>query len=629
MHSKLSAFNEKIPFIVGVTGHRDLVEEEIPLLEKKLKEILQSIQMQCPHTPVALLTALAEGADRLAARIALKLGMKLHVVMPMEKPLYEEDFHSEESLNEFRNLLNSAEFKCELPFFADNSEHSIQASTGLRERQYSALGAFLANHSQILIALWDGRFSSKTGGTSEVVRFRLGIAPIADATDKSLLAEQAVGVVYHISTNRKTGTNAKGELNYESSVGFLLRSTKTHNILFPTPLPESLEGNKQQHNHTGSTHPSYAEINNEQVMLTSERSLNNITKGLDMFNRDISTWDDPGAIKDSRSFLFPPGKNPDDIPGIEKIVHFYGYADVLASFFQRKTVWALKALLGAGVLGFFFFVVYEKVLSKWYVLALFPIVFGVGALLSRLSHKRQYEDRFYDYRALAEGLRIQFFWALASLPDRVCDSYLHKFKGEFTWVREGIKNLSLRLMDVPRKGMTAGDSLAKLQILKDCWIDDQRKYFTKKVIEKETQLHRQERFTKMFFILAMLLVFSLLLFKVFVFIRTGGTASLFDMSELKNWEYYYFVLASIKLSLAVGAVRAGYVEKRAFSEELRQYGRMAELFARASLLMSHCLSTCDYKRAQRLVIELGQEALAENGDWLVLHRSRPLEMSMH
>ena len=30
--------------------------------------------------------------------------------------------------------------------------------------------------------------------------------------------------------------------------------------------------------------------------------------------------------------------------------------------------------------------------------------------------------------------------------------------------------------------------------------------------------------------------------------------------------------------------------------------------------------------AQELLIELGKEALGENGDWMLLHRERPLEV---
>jgi hypothetical protein len=36
--------------------------------------------------------------------------------------------------------------------------------------------------------------------------------------------------------------------------------------------------------------------------------------------------------------------------------------------------------------------------------------------------------------------------------------------------------------------------------------------------------------------------------------------------------------------------------------------------------------TNDWAAAQRVLAELGREALAEHGDWLLLHRERPMEM---
>jgi hypothetical protein len=33
-----------------------------------------------------------------------------------------------------------------------------------------------------------------------------------------------------------------------------------------------------------------------------------------------------------------------------------------------------------------------------------------------------------------------------------------------------------------------------------------------------------------------------------------------------------------------------------------------------------------YQPAQHLIEELGKEALEENGDWVLLHRERPLEV---
>jgi 16S rRNA U1498 N3-methylase RsmE len=47
-----------------------------------------------PHTPLILLSALVEGADRLVARVALELGVHFIVPLPMPRDIYETDWQS-------------------------------------------------------------------------------------------------------------------------------------------------------------------------------------------------------------------------------------------------------------------------------------------------------------------------------------------------------------------------------------------------------------------------------------------------------------------------------------------------------------------------------------------------------
>ncbi len=55
-----------------------------------------------------LVSALAEGADRMAAQAALDLGERLEVVLPFAQKEYERDFETAESRQEFRALLGRA-----------------------------------------------------------------------------------------------------------------------------------------------------------------------------------------------------------------------------------------------------------------------------------------------------------------------------------------------------------------------------------------------------------------------------------------------------------------------------------------------------------------------------------------
>jgi hypothetical protein len=78
--------------------------------------------------------------------------------------------------------------------------------------------------------------------------------------------------------------------------------------------------------------------------------------------------------------------------------------------------------------------------------------------------------------------------------------------------------------------------------------------------------------------------------------------------------------------LASGALLHHYKEQMAFSEHAKQYRRMQGIFDRASDLINQALRLGNLKTAQECLRNLGREALAENGDWVLIHRERPLEL---
>ena len=153
-------------FVFGVSGHRDLVPEDLPELREQLREIFRRYMKSQPNASFELLTPLAEGADRIAAHEALAAGIKLVVPMPMTQVEYERDFTTAESLNEFRQLLQSAVSQFEV------SDESAAPATTDRAQKYAAVGDYIAQKSDVLILLWDGEDNQKIGGTAWVKKRR-------------------------------------------------------------------------------------------------------------------------------------------------------------------------------------------------------------------------------------------------------------------------------------------------------------------------------------------------------------------------------------------------------------------------------------------------------------------------
>ena len=156
-----------LPLVIGVTGHRDLRAQDRPALASRVSAIVATFLERYPHTPLVLLSSLAEGADRLVAWAALEKGVRLIVPLPMPKALYEEDFQEADSRAEFAELLHRAERWFALPLPDGVDEEAVREHGEARDRQYVRVGAYIASHSQILIALWDGTYTNLAGGTSQ------------------------------------------------------------------------------------------------------------------------------------------------------------------------------------------------------------------------------------------------------------------------------------------------------------------------------------------------------------------------------------------------------------------------------------------------------------------------------
>ncbi len=80
------------------------------------------------------------------------------------------------------------------------------------------------------------------------------------------------------------------------------------------------------------------------------------------------------------------------------------------------------------------------------------------------------------------------------------------------------------------------------------------------------------------------------------------------------------------MMLGLSVLIRAYSEKMGFSEQAVQYQRMRDLFMRAERSLKSGLGRGDVDAVQDVLVELGEEALQENADWVLLRRSRGLEI---
>ena len=141
---------------IGVTGHRVLVEPE--KIVAGIEAALARIAETHPGRSLTIVSALAEGADRLAMAAAMKRGgTRLIAVLPLPKYDYLADFESAQSKDEFLRLLAGADEVIELPARAS------------REAAYAAAGDAILQRADVILAIWDGQDAQGQGGTAEVI----------------------------------------------------------------------------------------------------------------------------------------------------------------------------------------------------------------------------------------------------------------------------------------------------------------------------------------------------------------------------------------------------------------------------------------------------------------------------
>jgi hypothetical protein len=141
---------------IGVTGHRFLAD--VDRLTAGIDEALRQIEVAFPGRPLTVISPLAEGADRLVARRALaRHGTRLIVPLPLPQTNYMADFATKRSRAEFLALLRLAD------------ETIVLSPAETREAAYEAVGRFILDRCDVLLAVWDGKAARGRGGTGEIV----------------------------------------------------------------------------------------------------------------------------------------------------------------------------------------------------------------------------------------------------------------------------------------------------------------------------------------------------------------------------------------------------------------------------------------------------------------------------
>lgn len=582
-----------LPITLGITGHRDV--QDIALLLPLIEQEISAIADRYKNSPLLALSSLAEGADRLFARVAMQHNIPLHVVLPFSQQEYEKDFISEDnpsaSVLEFRELhdyaLRTGGSYC-IDTVVPGSEAMI-SDTGnprgslYRDLQYAKAGMYMAERSHILFALWDGADARGLGGTAQVVSFRrqgrlqdrdmaalnqqlpgikryLGLSGLLDIPD--------TGLVCHIHVCRKNGRYA-GEQQYPS-------------VSWYPPLPAS-------HGDTNKT-------------TSGEDSWYDSLNKLDQLNAAIAEQEKhhPSAV------------------GNHFALSAFSHVDRLASrqmsgIRQRYSrifcLAALTALVGNRVPG-------DP--ESWVIISLFASLLLLLLLAVSLwsTHRSDSKAEATVMRALAEGLRVQNVWRKAGIFRPVTLHYLRRSHPRLAWVRRALLGSSVYPRPAPQQ--LASD----LESIRQEWVAGQHHYLETNTEQKEQRFRRFRKMAGTLFGSGIGLT-ALVLLSSLTAISNESVAHELHLHAFNMWGEHLaeFLIAS-------AALCAGYAKFLGFEEDITDYQRSAALFATAEQRMSettkHYLP--DQEDIRETLYALGCETLQENARWVARETSRDVEL---
>lgn len=437
---------------LGVTGHRAI--PDAPAIATGVAGLRDRIAatLNTPGTPLtcAVVSLLAQGADRLVARAALdRLHAGLEVVTPFPLATYRADFESAHDRAEFEALLEHAALVYELPGVPPSAAAATISLARRRDAAYARVGERVVDACEILIAVWNGRRAAGLGGTADVI-------------DHALRRER---VVIWIHAERPQASP-----RIIRHIAYPANAASDEAIVDATDVPSSAKdlsiGYYQQ----------AAYFNDRSVS-----GANLLARAAGVRQALTSAALAAGVPAGALAVIF------------DAIVPEFVRADALALRYQRRHVWVVNGILRLAAAAVAVTVAVGQVL-------LFPehlwlTVFEVAAMAAAFglwwgSRRGAWHEKWLHDRYLAEQLRAAMFTILVGPPgDRRDEHTLAFYRGPKHW----LAHIGHTLAQEARQRVPSIPIESLRRMIADGWLLDQQRFHAKNAHRKAHQAHRRHQ----------------------------------------------------------------------------------------------------------------------------------------
>ncbi|MCP4045535.1 MAG: hypothetical protein GY732_06045, partial [Gammaproteobacteria bacterium] len=329
---------------------------------------------------------------------------------------------------------------------------------------------------------------------------------------------------------------------------------------------------------------------------------------LQEFSRDHAKYETDIAAEGAN--LLESAPNLELPVGTRAISEKHRMADWLAIHFQKRISLGLIAIHSIAVFIGLLFIIYSEFDGLDFMVNFILLAFLSGFLLYKIGERRQWHRKHLDYRALAEGLRVQFYWSLGGVIDTqsvefAYDNFLQKQDVDLGWIRHVMRNVSLsRNRDqIPDEGW--------VDWVIEQWVGDEKGQTGQLSYYHSKELEKARRFRRTTYLGTLALWMGVL---IAILLAVAGA----DMSE----DQRNFLLVLMGLFPLIAGIRDAYSHKKAEKELIKQYRFMRGVLANARRLLD---GSDDAEFRRQVLRALGNAALEEGAEWILMHRERPLE----
>jgi hypothetical protein len=335
-------------------------------------------------------------------------------------------------------------------------------------------------------------------------------------------------------------------------------------------------------------------------------------------NRDMEEYADDIAEHGRRLSQPSPTPVPETLQYLDQL---FTAADWMGGHFRRCFTTALKARYGLWALMAFLLIAFKKdSYGRTAMVCILAVlaVFLCGTLLAYWAHRRAWHRKYLDYRALAEALRVDFYWEVAGVRKEydgefAHESFLQKQDVELQWLRNAMRAVSLQLAIRPCGNFSGGFPFVYAN-----WVGDdhptsrrgQMYYYRERLQKLKHGMHVSELIDRG------LLFCGLALAMTFAVDVALGSRSFLPL-HVRN-----AMLWGLALVPVYAAIFEIYLNEKADRALIRQYRYMYSLFGFAAAELRAADSV---ERKLLILRSLGHACLAEHAQWILAHRDKRIQ----